>query len=790
MRKNTKNEKVIRAITIALATMITFTASPVTALADEGAEADNNTNTSGSESSGEETATEETAPAAGESQTEETSSVEEAAEVCESAEEIIEGSNESDNSLPETIEEASSAVEAFETSFVAPEEAMAQILADLTDAAASVETTQGNIDAAQSAIEAAASAQTTADTIAATAAGSVEAVNAGIETIAEADSNADNSIAAAQTFADTANTSASRAEAVAAADSAAAELANVEADYDAASKAYESASAAADQAETEYQAAEAAYKQALAELDKTNEAIANAQGNATAAQESMKAAQAKVDSLEKKVLKLAENKAELETLRNNYYNFLIHYYRNDTKTDVYDANGEIDLDASAKKAIEEGKAVAPTINGNTLLLGRELLKELVTLKLKLGGADADSIVFAAEGYGKDAKDASLGYREKDKKGHTKVSIDNDTKYKQYWEDQSGENGRNNHAKVTYTKDGKQYTEYYNYVAKASAFEDKTDLENGTIFLALVEKGEDGKWHAKADGSEFAFDNYNKLLEAINIAAAASEDMNEYNNAKDAVDAAAAEVTRLKDQLDKLSKVSVDSSTLGKVKAALEKAQADLADAKDTRDALAGKIAQARAIVESIDLSRFNAAGGFAEIAGDVVSAAEEEANDGSAGSGEEAAPAASTAPAAVAATTTLAAATTGETAIAQAEADGTEAEEAETGVLGARTNGTSEEAVEAEEADGIADEEGFEEIKITVTPDSRIDEEASIEKDMDGLGDIVRLEENEIPLAAIPFETEDNISWWWLLIIALLGATGKAMYDNYKNKEETGHTNR
>jgi hypothetical protein len=27
-------------------------------------------------------------------------------------------------------------------------------------------------------------------------------------------------------------------------------------------------------------------------------------------------------------------------------------------------------------------------------------------------------------------------------------------------------------------------------------------------------------------------------------------------------------------------------------------------------------------------------------------------------------------------------------------------------------------------------------------------------------------------------------------IIALLGATGKAMYDNYKNKEETGHTNR
>ena len=81
-------------------------------------------------------------------------------------------------------------------------------------------------------------------------------------------------------------------------------------------------------------------------------------------------------------------------------------------------------------------------------------------------------------------------------------------YKQYWINQSGENGRNNRAKVTYTKDGVEYTEYYNYVAKASQYNDEMDLDNGSIFLARVEEGTDGKWHAAVDDSDFSFGNFN------------------------------------------------------------------------------------------------------------------------------------------------------------------------------------------------------------------------------------------------------------------------------------------
>ena len=114
MRKTTKNEKVIRAITIELATMITVSTSPITVLAEENTDSDNDTNTSESEGSSEETTSEESS--ASESQSEETSTVAEAESVCESAEAIIEGTSEDADasaiSLPETIEDAADAVAA------------------------------------------------------------------------------------------------------------------------------------------------------------------------------------------------------------------------------------------------------------------------------------------------------------------------------------------------------------------------------------------------------------------------------------------------------------------------------------------------------------------------------------------------------------------------------------------------------------------------------------------------------------------------------------------------------
>ena len=48
---------------------------------------------------------------------------------------------------------------------------------------------------------------------------------------------------------------------------------------------------------------------------------------------------------------------------------------------------------------------------------------------------------------------------------------------------------------------------------------------------------------------------------------------------------------------------------------------------------------------------------------------------------------------------------------------------------------------------------------------------------------LTQLEEETVPLANTTLPKE-NMSWWWLLIIALLGATGYKMYEKYQEKKE------
>ena len=46
-----------------------------------------------------------------------------------------------------------------------------------------------------------------------------------------------------------------------------------------------------------------------------------------------------------------------------------------------------------------------------------------------------------------------------------------------------------------------------------------------------------------------------------------------------------------------------------------------------------------------------------------------------------------------------------------------------------------------------------------------------------------KVSDEKIPLADV--ETENNkISWWWILVIALLGATGTELYIRHQKKEE------
>ena len=53
----------------------------------------------------------------------------------------------------------------------------------------------------------------------------------------------------------------------------------------------------------------------------------------------------------------------------------------------------------------------------------------------------------------------------------------------------------------------------------------------------------------------------------------------------------------------------------------------------------------------------------------------------------------------------------------------------------------------------------------------------------DGQITLTQLEEETVPLANTTLPKE-NMSWWWLLIIALLGATGYKMYEKYQEKKE------
>ena len=55
---------------------------------------------------------------------------------------------------------------------------------------------------------------------------------------------------------------------------------------------------------------------------------------------------------------------------------------------------------------------------------------------------------------------------------------------------------------------------------------------------------------------------------------------------------------------------------------------------------------------------------------------------------------------------------------------------------------------------------------------------------------LVKLEENEIPLADMPFEDDSEMNLWWLLLIALFGAAGKKMYDDHKKKQEEANAAR
>ncbi|MBR4574469.1 MAG: hypothetical protein IKO16_06130 [Lachnospiraceae bacterium] len=112
------------------------------------------------------------------------------------------------------------------------------------------------------------------------------------------------------------------------------------------------------------------------------------------------------------------------------------------------------------------------------------------------------------------------------------------------------------------------------------------------------------------------------------------------------------------------------------------------------------------------------------------------------------------------------------------DADGTGA----TGVLGVRTGGGNGAGGTEADAGGAADS------RTNVAPRAdfgTVNKVLGSRQNKDNSQLVKKIKDNEIPLAEIPnMDDEVTMNWMWLLIIFLLGATGKKMYDEYKKKKE------
>ncbi|MBO4902380.1 MAG: hypothetical protein J5518_06270 [Lachnospiraceae bacterium] len=427
-------------------------------------------------------------------------------------------------------------------------------------------------------------------------------------------------------YAKTANESNIEKEATTAAANAVKELAATELSLVEAQNAYTAAQKAASDAQAKYDDAYAKQQEALDQVEIARGQLEEAQTNATAALERLKAAQANANLLAQKVETYAENKEQLTAIEKQYHAMMVRYYR-DLGCAVYDDDGILNVAKSAAKATEEGLVDGKSVNpGNPVMqMSRELMEEIVKYMISTNeGIDAGTIKFAVQQDGLTKKTASDGksfmaYDEDLEKTVEDSKIT--ANHNQWWTNVTGDNGRNNHVEVSYIdKNGKPQTVYFNYIFKNSGtYHDDVngdyDIENGPIYLALIEN-KDGKWTNSANHDENNFDDYGKLTNAIQ----AIEDIKKYQALKDAVDAAEKKVEELKSQVEKLENVSVDTSKLDELKKQLDDAQADLKTATQNKAAMEQKVQEARDAVAAIDLSRFRVKTSDEDPAGPVTPA--------------------------------------------------------------------------------------------------------------------------------------------------------------------------
>ncbi|MCR5301894.1 MAG: hypothetical protein K6E49_05595 [Lachnospiraceae bacterium] len=449
-------------------------------------------------------------------------------------------------------------------------------------------------------------------------------------------------------------------------------------------------------------------------------------------------------------------------------------------------------------------------------LGRGLLEEIVTYKLLQDGAT--NIEFTVKDYDPNSTtNAAKGVI--NPKNPQKVDVGKEHTLE--WGKVSGDNGRNNHLTVTYTDaEGNKQTQYFNYIYKDKKYNDGdgetsniyanqedfiNDLKKGIIYVSEVKQVPvlDANGHVKKDknGNDvlewkyqdkyetaeshkaFGFlDNYQTLSD---LAAKQAE-------AEKAVKAATTEVENLKKQITELCGdiTGEENPDLDKLEADLEEKETILAENRAELKVLNDLIskynkntpAPAPAPVPGNEDPVNPNPGNVDPFNPNPGTADEDDGDDGEViyddgditvtiPGGFVPTPVAAPEPIVL---PDFLGFTDGGTAPA-------------TGVLGVRVDAPETATGNGAYEDGGQEEDGEGgEIKAADNTALQNRNNAVNRNNKDAAKKIVRLEDGEVPLAEMP-NTEDGVemSWWWLLVIFLLGATGKKLYDKYQeNKRE------
>ena len=142
----------------------------------------------------------------------------------------------------------------------------------------------------------------------------------------------------------------------------------------------------------------------------------------------------------------------------------------------------------------------------------------------------------------------------------------------------------------------------------SEYEDKMDIADGPIYLALVQyNDEKNEWENAPVVDDNNYSSYSKLVNAIELAQKASKLYNDYMDAKVAVDKAQKRTQELVDQIAKIkiSDLADKSAKIEELKEALKKATEELDKAKEDQTNIEDKIKEVQKAIDEIDLTRFD-----------------------------------------------------------------------------------------------------------------------------------------------------------------------------------------